>query len=399
MKRVAILLFISLLWFQPGCDFQNPANFEVPTWNVNLTIPLLHEKYPLADIVNDSTIHSRGDTIFVQFEGILPADSVNEGYLQIPLNISREVQSTITPPKASDVFDGASVTITLPVPVGDAMNGTVPNVANPPTMVQIPSSEEQKITGQSWNLVASLVETALGDTSIIIPLLDFDEVFGSIPFIESIQGIVVGGSDTSNFFQSAVENSDLPLAVDTTWANLITSDNFLAQHDSSNLQTGATFTKTTSLVGDTLGEAVEITFGFKLARAADTDTVTIPPNTNLEIELQVGMGIADLEKAIVVVSEYALAPDLDPISFSDASVGAEDCEVSGVYGGTFNTPTPSGVNKIGISNVSSTYPFDIDFGISFNNFVSPSGDTLTFGDTLSQGESPLTQTQKLDGWR
>jgi len=399
MKKIATFFLLSFLWLYSSCDFQNPAGFTVPSWNVNLVFPLIAEKYPLGNIVNDSTIHSGGDSIFIQFEGTLPADSVNEDYLKIPLDISTESSSTVTPPNASDYFDSASVTISLTVPIGETMDGTVINIAaDPPTTVQIPSSEEQQITGESWNLIASTIESALGDSSIILPLLDFDEVFGEIPFIESVQGIVIGGSDTSNFFQSSTENVDLPLNVDSSWTDLITGVRYLAQHDTSDLQSGDIFEKMTSLVGDTLGEAVEIRFGFTLERAEDEDTVTIAPNTDLEIEIEVSLEITNLEKAIVTISEYSLAPTLDPISFSDASVSAEDCAVRGIYGGVFDTPTSSGINTIGISNVSSTYPFDIDFGIDFANFVSPVSDTLQFGDVLRRGESPLDQSEKLDGW-
>ncbi|MFQ6615477.1 MAG: hypothetical protein ACE5HZ_01740 [Fidelibacterota bacterium] len=399
MKRILIPVVFAGIYVQSGCDFQNPADFELPTWNSNVTIPLMHTKYPLADIVNDTTIRSLGDTIFVQFDGELPADSINEDFLRIPLDLSREAESAITPPNAADFFEGAILSITLPIPIGETMDGTVPNLAEPGTMVQIPDTADQRITGTSWNLVASAVETALGDTSIFIPLLDSDEVFGQIPFIESMLGIVIGGADSSNFFQSSVRNKDLPLSVDSTWARLMTGEGFLARHDSAGIDSGETFDRTTSLVGDTLGETVEITFGFTLQRAADSDTITIPANDSLNMEMVVSFGIRDMERALVTVSEYSLVPDLEPISFEDASVSAEDCRVKGVYGGTFNSPSLSGENSIGISNVISTYPFDIDFGITFPNFISPSGDTLQFGETLSRGNPPLNQDQKLDSWR
>ena len=400
MKKIATSLVFIFLWLYSSCDFHNPADFTVPSWNVNLTIPLIHEKYPLGTIVNDSTIHSGGDSIFVQFEGTLPADSVNEDYLKIPLDMNIESSSTVSPPNASDYFDSASVTISLTVPIGATMDGTVQNIAaDPPAAVQIPSAEEQQITGESWNLIASTIESAFGDSSIILPLLDFDEVFGGIPFIESVQGIVIGGNDSSNFFQSSTENVDLPLNVDSSWTDLITGVRYLAQHDSSDLQTGDIFDRTTSLVGDTLGEAIEVSFGFTLERVDDADTVTIAPNTELELQIEVNLEITDLERAVVTISEYSLAPALDPISFSDASVSAEDCAVNGVYGGVFDSPTSSGINTIGISNVTSTYPFQIDFGIHFKNFISTGGDTLQFvEDSLSRGDQPVKRSQKLDGW-
>ncbi|MEE9166009.1 MAG: hypothetical protein V3U24_00885 [Candidatus Neomarinimicrobiota bacterium] len=398
LKRIPCIFAIISIWLNTSCDFQSPSDFEVPIWNMNLTIPLLHEKYPLGNIVNDSTIHAGGDTIFLQFEGELPADSVNGDYLQIPLSVSRGGVTTITPPVVSDYFDSLSLPFSFPaVPVGAIMVArAIQNVAADPAVpVIFPSSEVQKIVASDWNDVASEIEAAFGRFDTSLTVLDFGQLFASIPFVQA-QGIVIGGEEEDNFFESSIENVDLPLDMDSTWADLLSNEKYLARHDTIDLGTGSPFDSTTDLVGDTLTEALEIRFGFNMGRA--TDTVTIDANSEPEILMQFSMKITDLEKAILEVSEQSLVPDLDPISFQDASVGAEDCAVNGIYGGDFDTGTPSGINQIGISNVLSSFPFDIDFGIDFANFVSPESDTLSFGDTLSSGDRPLEDSQDLDGW-
>ena len=56
MKRSLPIVPFFLLALHLSCDFQNPSDFEVPKWNINLTIPLLDAKYAFAEIVDGETI-------------------------------------------------------------------------------------------------------------------------------------------------------------------------------------------------------------------------------------------------------------------------------------------------------------------------------------------------------
>ena len=401
MKRRVTLLTLLLLWLNAGCDFQDVSEFEIPTWNVTLTIPLLHEWYPLSNIVDDSVIQSSGDSIFIEFGGELPKDSINADYLQIPLEMSVGFADTTVGPSAGDIFSGYTFTLTDTIPIGETMESmSVINWANPPATVQFPSASIQKIDGQSWNLVADAIELTLGQTELDTTLFDSEELFAEIPFISEIIGIFIGGDAGDNYYQSVFENIDLPVDIDSTWALLLSGVDTLADHETNTLAITESIDSTTSLVDQALGEAIGFNFGFTLQRVADDDTLTIPAGDELDMLMGISMGIQDLDYARVVVTEASLMDpdDMEPISFDQASIEAEDCAVSGVYGGSFaeGTSNVPKVNIIGVSDVFSTFPFGINFGIEFENFVDPDDSSLYFEHTLDA--VPWEDEEKLDGW-
>ena len=401
MKRRVTLLTLLLLWLNAGCDFQDVSEFEIPTWNVTLTIPLMHEWYPLSNIVDDSVIQSSGDSIFIEFGGELPKDSINADYLQIPLEMSVGFADTTVGPSAGDIFSGYTFTLTDTIPIGETMESmSVINWANPPATVQFPSASIQKIDGQSWNLVADAIELTLGQTELDTTLFDSEELFAEIPFISEIIGIFIGGDAGDNYYQSVFENIDLPVDIDSTWALLLSGVDTLADHETNTLAITESIDSTTSLVDQALGEAIGFNFGFTLQRVADDDTLTIPAGDELDMLMGISMGIQDLDYARVVVTEASLMDpdDMEPISFDQASIEAEDCAVSGVYGGSFaeGTSNVPKVNIIGVSDVFSTFPFGINFGIEFENFVDPDDSSLSFEHTLDA--VPWQDEQKLDGW-
>ena len=401
MKRRVTLLTLLLLWLNAGCDFQDVSEFEIPTWNVTLTIPLLHEWYPLSNIVDDSVIQSSGDSIFIEFGGELPKDSINADYLQIPLEMSVGFADTTVGPSAGDIFSGYTLTLTDTIPIGETMESmSVINWANPPATVQFPSASIQKIDGQSWNLVADAIELTLGQTELDTTLFDSEELFAEIPFISEIIGIFIGGDAGDNYYQSVFENIDLPVDIDSTWALLLSGVDTLADHETNTLAITESIDSTTSLVDQALGEAIGFNFGFTLQRVADDDTLTIPAGDELDMLMGISMGIQDLDYARVVVTEASLMDpdDMEPISFDQASIEAEDCAVSGVYGGSFaeGTSNVPKVNIIGVSDVFSTFPFGINFGIEFENFVDPDDSSLYFEHTLDA--VPWEDEEKLDGW-
>ena len=401
MKRRVTLLTLLLLWLNAGCDFQDVSEFEIPTWNVTLTIPLLHEWYPLSNIVDDSVIQSSGDSIFIEFGGELPKDSINADYLQIPLEMSVGFADTTVGPSAGDIFSGYTFTLTDTIPIGETMESmSVINWANPPATVQFPSASIQKIDGQSWNLVADAIELTLGQTELDTTLFDSEELFAEIPFISEIIGIFIGGDAGDNYYQSVFENIDLPVDIDSTWALLLSGVDTLADHETNTLAITESIDSTTSLVDQALGEAIGFNFGFTLQRVADDDTLTIPAGDELDMLMGISMGIQDLDYARVVVTEASLMDpdDMEPISFDQASIEAEDCAVSGVYGGSFaeGTSNVPKVNIIGVSDVFSTFPFGINFGIEFENFVDPDDSSLSFEHTLDA--VPWEDEEKLDGW-
>ena len=399
MKRSLpiVPLFLSALIL--SCDFQNPADFEVPKWNINLTIPLLDADYALAGIANDSTIHSDSldNSLSIKFDGELPRDSVTGDFLKVPLNIDMTIADSIAAPTLEGSFSPISLPISIPIPMGQyVLNGKYANLADPGNLIEIPSTSEQKIIGSDWNSAASLVETMAGSVDTTFTVIDIGNIFDQIPFIEKVLGAVVGGSDGDNTFQSTVINTDVPVSMASTWSTILTGSDTVASHDTTNLQAGGTFPKTTSMVGKLLGSELRLKYGFKLTRVADTDTVTIPANADVSMSISITMKVTDVDKARVIVKEYSLAPEMPSFSFSTSQESSDDCQVRGVYGGQFETNI-SGSNMIAVKNVSNSFPFDIDFGLNFRNFITAASDTVKFAKILTKSGSPYSDEADLGG--
>ncbi len=380
-----------------SCDFQNPADFQVPKWKINLTIPLLDGEYGIAGIVNDSTIHSSGDSLLIKFDGTLPKDSVSGDFLKVPLNIDQTIADSVPAPSLEGAFSPITLTVSVPIPIGKyVLNGQYNNLSDPSNKILIPSSNEQKIIGADWNAAANKVETLAGSVDTNFNVIDIGSMFDQIPFIEKVLGAVIGGASNDNYFESNATNSDIPVPLSSTWSTILSGSDTVASHDTTNLQSGESFPKTSSLVGKLLGSELRLKYGFTLTRVADTDTVTIPGNSEVSMSISVTMKINDVDLARVIINEYSLAPEIPPFSFSTNQNPSEECQVRGVYSGQFE-PNVSGSNMIALKNVSNSFPFDIDFGLDFRNFIKSNGDTVKFSQILTKNGSPYNEEADIGG--
>ncbi|MBF89110.1 MAG: hypothetical protein CMG75_05495 [Candidatus Marinimicrobia bacterium] len=397
MKRsLPIVLFIFVTLYM-SCDFQNPADFQVPKWKINLTIPLLDGEYGIAGIVNDSTIHSSGDSLLIKFDGTLPKDSVSGDFLKVPLNIDQTIADSVPAPSLEGAFSPITLTVSVPIPIGKyVLNGQYNNLSDPSNKILIPSSNEQKIIGADWNAAANKVETLAGSVDTNFNVIDIGSMFDQIPFIEKVLGAVIGGASNDNYFESNATNSDIPVPLSSTWSTILSGSDTVASHDTTNLQSGESFPKTSSLVGKLLGSELRLKYGFTLTRVADTDTVTIPGNSEVSMSISVTMKINDIDLARVIINEYSLAPEIPPFSFSTNQNPSEECQVRGVYSGQFE-PNVSGSNMIALKNVSNSFPFDIDFGLDFRNFIKSNGDTVKFSQILRKNGSPYNEEADIGG--
>ena len=84
MKRSIWIVACFLVFLQFGCDFQNPSDFKTPKWNVNLTLPLLDNFYPLSEIASNDIIKSSGDSLLIDFDGELTETTITRDYLIVP---------------------------------------------------------------------------------------------------------------------------------------------------------------------------------------------------------------------------------------------------------------------------------------------------------------------------
>jgi hypothetical protein len=87
-KRVVSTLFLYLLIFSLGCDFESPQKWETPSWYLPLTIPLINKVYSFEGIVDSSIIFADSLTNVTQivFGDSLPANGIPDETFNIDMS-------------------------------------------------------------------------------------------------------------------------------------------------------------------------------------------------------------------------------------------------------------------------------------------------------------------------
>ncbi|GIT40619.1 MAG: hypothetical protein Ct9H300mP9_4690 [Candidatus Neomarinimicrobiota bacterium] len=79
-------LGVIFLLIAPGCDFDVPEKFEMPTWFIDIKLPLVQTKYEMGDLANpDYHIYPTEDSMGFQviYEGTLEPQTIEPEYLKV----------------------------------------------------------------------------------------------------------------------------------------------------------------------------------------------------------------------------------------------------------------------------------------------------------------------------
>ncbi len=379
MTFIGIFLFSS-----SGCDFQNVGGFKLPTWFFDLSFPLVQKKYSLEGLVDNKQIFPTEDSLGMQlvFEGVLPDTAINTDILEVELNqdISYN-QDPVSSPIVSVVMD-TTFTVSIPLaPGGQLVDNTGASFSVPPT-------SNKTITGASWNAIASAFDTTY---SVTISLPDIPS--SELPeFITAVDAYIIkpdGGGSTSDF-TTTFKNNGLPTEVENIDFKLLTDIKTLASHTHSSLAKDETYgPEITSLSADSLKGKVKLTVGFDIA-STNAATLTVNSGDSVQVNFSVQLRIAGVDSAVVQIAETSLPVELPTLSFPS------DIEI---YSGTLNPITGLDVNELVISNLKSTYPFDVSFTMSYANFKPPTGkDSVKIDTTLKNGVAAISKTFDVDGY-
>ncbi len=363
--KIFVFPFLGLFsFFSVSCDFESPSEFEMPTWYVDIKLPLLQERYYLEGMIDSVQIFPTPDSIGMQlvFEDSLPTTSIDSDWLEVAVNQSIEFETV--PVMNPELSIDTTINISITIPLGIALIDT----AFPPNTFSAPPAEATGILGSFWNAIADSFDV---EVEILIDLPDIDPA--TLPdFVTSVDGVVI--SDTTDpqgwfpLFRTKITNNGLPTPLENISFELLTGENMnnpdiLADHSREILsKEAATFDTVSTLAGDTLSNALKMVYKFGLSKIdyEGLDTVlTIETTDSVKIDLQIILKIFGVDNAVVTIAETELPTPLDPISFPS------DIEI---FSGVFKTETQPDVNEISISNLKSTFPFDIDYYMNFRNF-------------------------------
>ncbi|MDP7527434.1 MAG: hypothetical protein V1256_06075 [Candidatus Neomarinimicrobiota bacterium] len=360
----------------------------MPTWYVDIQLPLLQERYDLEGMVDSVQIFLTPDSgMQLVFEDTLPSTSIDPDWLEVP--VGAEIVYAGTPTNISE----EAVVTTINVSIPFASEGLIDINQIPFT---VPPASDRQISAEIWNnLVANFNEILLPDTAIdLSSFIVTDE----LPFITEISGLMIqddGSSDSSYFFSSITNNGMLTDVTDVRFIMLTgasTSPNTLANHEQSTVLKNDTFTKTTTIGGQQLEESIRMLYDFDVSpHGNDEDTLTISAGDSVQINCQIRIRIAGIDTAVVEIAEYNMPTELAPVIFPSTIE---------IYSGIFKTGTSSGINEIVISNLRSSYPFYMDFIMDFRNFVPPpsGGDPVKVDTALFKDYATYSDTFRVDGY-
>ncbi|HIN96401.1 MAG TPA: hypothetical protein EYN02_01210 [Candidatus Marinimicrobia bacterium] len=331
----------------------------MPTWYVDIKLPLLQERYYLEGMIDSVQIFPTPDSIGMQlvFEDSLPTTSIDSDWLEVGVNqsIEFETRPDSTPELSVDVTFDTSFTIPLGNSLIDIFG--IPFSAPPVDTVR-------RIYAQDWNTIVQNTPDIEIEITIDLPEISQNDL---PDFVTSVDGFII--SDTtengnSSKFQTNIINNGLPTPLVNISFELLTGENMnspdtLADHSQDTLRKG-NYQKVTFLVGDTLNKALKMVYKFGLSKYEGPDTVlTIDTTDFVQIVVEIIWLNIGVDSAVVTIAETELPTELDPISFPS------DIEI---FSGVFKTETQPDVNEISISNLKSTFPFDIDYYMNFRNF-------------------------------
>lgn len=386
--------FLAILICAPSCDFQSPSEFKTPTWFVDLAFPLIQQKYSLDGMI-DSTLIFPHDSTGMQlvFDSTLAPTSMDANYLQQKVNANESVSESQTAPDMSAITIDTTINISIPIASAGLYNNSIP-----PVLVNFPNASNQDIDSSIWNPLARAFAIPSENQSVSIPI-PIDESL--LPeFVTSVDGFVVrsDSNSDSSYYQSTLLNNGIPTNVINAEFLLLTGSastpDTLANHPASAIAKDLQDLQNT-LIGDSLmSNAITMKMNFGIAETTG-GTVTIISGDSVQINVQISLKITAFDSARVQMSDYALIDSTIGVPFQED----EDSSGVSIYGGVFASPDNILINHINITDLQSTYPFDMGFFLKFENFVSADGtDSVKIDTVLNSSLAAITENKKIDGW-
>ena len=258
IKTIFLIMPFSLI----TCDFSSLGGFKVPTWFFDITFPLVQNKFSFENMVDNKQIFSTPDSIGMQlmFEGALPDTSIGSDILEITLDKSIPFSLDPTPAPTS------SQTINIPF---DTTIDIIPSktlVNSSGVSFNIPPSQDQQITKDTWNTIAAAFNASI-QIPINIPSISLDQ----FDFVESIDGYVIkedAGANVSTY-TTTIANDGLPSNITNPISTLTTTisgaSKTLSSQTQASIAKDASFSPSaTSLSKNSIGNSLSMNLGFGL---------------------------------------------------------------------------------------------------------------------------------------
>ena len=409
-----------------ACDFDIPDKFEMPTWYLELKIPLVQTKLPMTDLVDSLTIFPKDSLGFQIIQsGSMPATELPT-LPSIPVGLDQAISSGEIP----------GVSLNIPIPLPDPVETKIPvvnteiqyldttDIKDPLTGITLadytpfnfPNLDTVVMDSQTYNalIVAPfniIVEGIFTDLATQIEIgLSNIEPPSDPPIIASIDTLIIATDEENSIYRTLFKNNYIPTNVEGIFSHLVTGNfqplqDTLANHNKvPSLSNGETYADTTSLSGKGLTNFLKIASSLSLQKAT-TEYITIPPLLEPDlmwVDFHFLFSIPGIGAIDITTNNYSMS---DGIEMPDMRLPEMDMSESGItkmeiYRNIIKSAELGALdfeNKLIIQNLASTFPFDLEFLLDFQNFFPPSGNELVRIDTILRAGVEINKIFNLAG--
>ncbi|MCH7497072.1 MAG: hypothetical protein IH971_04375 [Candidatus Marinimicrobia bacterium] len=375
-----------------ACDFQLPTKFELPRWDVSLTLPLINRTYSLETLADNDTTISQDTTtkeIQIEFTGALDTTRIDSSLLEIALPASatsQTISQTVDGVNASDFFSPVEESFQIVIALDSILRA-----ANLPAFdaVSFPSPFDVPIPQDDWNnWVAS---EAISQSAGPVQIIDTATAFQSISFIERMRYLRLGSTSFSSKFVTSIENDGFPTSIDSVDLSMASGSLLSVSHQSNSVLKNTTYADSTDLASARLGADISFGVSMQFPQAGADVIISAGDSAKIIIDIVVSVGTVD-SLAVTTAQTSVLQDPPNPVELPG--------EVA-ILSGVLRSGVVSPINEVALTGLSNTLPFDLLFSLTFPNFASTAqlSDSLTFGPfVLSDGDAPVNDTKMLGGF-
>ena len=431
-KGVLHALLMLLVLTTGACDFDIPDKFEMPTWYLDLKIPLVQTRYQMSDI-SDSTsgIFLTDDSLGFKIiqEGNMPATEL-PGLPSVPIGLEQAISSGEIPGISMDielpgisidqridvVLYGASIyqdtakwcelvtlydtTVFPPAPF-DSLICLVDSSTGDTLgrLFSFPTDSVRHMTSANYNsLIVALFDSVMGilssalDTTIDLGLSSIP-LPEDPPIIASIDTLIIGAHPSNSVYRTLFKNNGIPTDLQNVYSHMVTGNSnlflsdTLANHgDMPTISNGQTYADTTDISGKGLTSFLKLATNMSLTPA--NDYVTISPGS-LYVDFKLAFQMAGIDSIDVTTNNYSMSDGIEmpPMELPEMDMTESGISRMEIYrnilkdqGSAFNE------NKLLIGNLESSFPFDMNFLMNFKNFSpTPGNDSVKIDTVLKKG--------------
>ena len=431
-KGVLHALLMLLVLTTGACDFDIPDKFEMPTWYLDLKIPLVQTRYQMSDI-SDSTsgIFLTDDSLGFKIiqEGNMPATEL-PGLPSVPIGLEQAISSGEIPGISMDIeLPGISIDQRIDVVLYGAsiyqdtakwceLVTLYDTTVFPPTpfdsliclvdsstgdtlgrLFSFPTDSVRHMTSANYNsLIVALFDSVMGilssalDTTIDLGLSSIP-LPEDPPIIASIDTLIIGAHPSNSVYRTLFKNNGIPTDLQNVYSHMVTGNSnlflsdTLANHgDMPTISNGQTYADTTDISGKGLTSFLKLATNMSLTPA--NDYVTISPGS-LYVDFKLAFQMAGIDSIDVTTNNYSMSDGIEmpPMELPEMDMTESGISRMEIYrnilkdqGSAFNE------NKLLIGNLESSFPFDMNFLMNFKNFSpTPGNDSVKIDTVLKKG--------------